>query len=223
MRFSSRRSRFVAAATLVAFVASSTAASAQTEGVQTEVVPAPIYGAPLRLESDTPHTHYKVFAGRREKIPWFECAAPCTYMVPTGEYRVEASGPEMSNGKKVVVVDRDTRVTTYGGSSSAKWAGLTIAIVGTATAAIGLTGALLESMECDGECSSQRSEQVRRESNGFLIAAAIGAGASILGWVMFANNRTQVVAEPTYGPRVVSIGVGPTSGGGAAFGALGTF
>ena len=204
-------SRFVAAATCVAFVASSSAALAQES-----------YGPPLRLESDTPHTEYKVFAGKREKIPWFECAAPCTYAVPPGEYRIEASAPEMANGKTVIVVDRDTRVVTRGGSSSAKTTGLVLGIVGATAAGVGLMGAVLASMSCF-DCSPAEEDKARSQANAFLVVAGMGAITSVVGWVMFAENRTHVVAEPTFTPRIVSLGVGPTTGGGATFGALGTF
>jgi len=73
------------------------------------------------------------------------------------------------------------------------------------------------------ECTQAERDKERSEANAFLVVAGIGALTSVVGWIMFAENRTQVVAQPTYGPRVVSLGVGPTTGGGATFDALGVF
>jgi hypothetical protein len=206
---SSSHRHIVAAITALALVASPCAAFAQE------------YGAPLRLESDTPHTEYKVYAGKKTSAPWFECAAPCTATVPLGEYRIEASGPEMSRGKTVTTVVGDTRVTTRGGSSDAKTAGLVVGIAGSAVALVGLIGVAVNSCFLGGslECSDHDHPEAREA---FGVVLAVGAASTIVGWVMFGSNRTKVVAEPTYAPRIVSVGVGP-AGGGVALGALGTF
>jgi hypothetical protein len=184
----------------------------------------------LRLESDTPGTEYRVFAGRREKVPWFQCMAPCSAEVPRGEYRFEATSSEMSDGSIVAAVAGPTRVTTEGGSRSAKSSGLVLGITGSAVAAIGLVGLLVESIprcryDVYGGCNEDPSHEDDRRKGmlAFGVVAAVGAVLATVGWVEFASNRThmatQTIAPP---PPTTTVGVAPTHNG-AVIGASGFF
>jgi hypothetical protein len=72
--------------------------------------------------------------------------APCAANVPPGEHRFEATAPEMADGSIAANVAGPTRVTTRGGSRSAKTGGLVAGIVGSGIAAIGLVGIAVEAL-----------------------------------------------------------------------------
>lgn len=184
----------------------------------------------IRMESDTPNTEYRVYAGRRDKVPWFQCTAPCQAEVPRGEYRFEATGPEMADGSIVSTVAAPTRISTEGGSKSAKSSGLVIGITGSAIAAIGLVGLLVESIpRCNydiyGQCNETASASDDRHKGmlAFGVVAGVGALLAAIGWVEFASNRThmdtQTFAPP---PPTTTVGIAPAPNG-AVVGAMGAF
>jgi hypothetical protein len=227
-----RRARFVTLLVATSIVVAPLSAIAQTM-----MMPPPIPAPPppaahvgVRLESDRPSTEYRVFAGRREKAPWFQCMAPCQAEVPPGEYRFETTGPDMADGSVVAVIAASTRVSAEGGSKSAKSSGLVIGIVGSAITAVGLLGVVIESIpKCNydfyGNCNEDPSHENDRHKGmiAFGIVAGVGALLATVGWVEFASNRThmstQTFAPP---PPTTTVGIVPAKNG-AVIGAAGFF
>jgi hypothetical protein len=194
--------------------------------------PAPQPRVGVRFESDTPQTEYRVYAGRHEKVPWFQCTAPCSAEVPPGEYRFETTGPDLADGSVVANVSSPTRVSTQGGSKSAKSGGLVLGIVGSAITAIGLVGLLIEAtyrscgyFDAYGRCQDDPSTTDSRHKGeiAFGVVAGVGAVLATIGWIEFASNRThmdtQTFAPP---PPTTTVGVAPTTNG-AVIGAMGAF